>query len=480
MGLKEQVVKDIIRECIEPLLELKKGFEKQENRVDEITEDSLTEKYPSVNAVINFVKNKLTDFSNSISTVYTKVSEFEIYKKDVKTSFENLEKGVADTYATKTVVDGLKTNTEVTRTATGNVITIESSQAPLQNLKLFGKTEQNGTPTPDAPVPLVCVGDSGSFDVGVYGNNFWDMNALTIGSGGTYNTSGDTITFSGYENLINYFPFGIFVSVIPNTNYTLSFKATSLNTLYIYTDWYFGKQVGKYDVVNGKVTFNSGNHTVLFLGLYSYSTSRTGASETVSNIMLNIGIEPLPYEPCNKQSLTMPYTLRGKGDIKDEIDFARGVFIQKCVSVTGFSQVGTNTNTKTLWKKIDYNMVNDKNKTLCSHTDNYAHHPNDNVHFYVSATGATVYVPLDVDANSVEVIATLETPVEIPLTESELNDYRHLMTNKGTTTILSECEDTEITYYVNKPNAQAIGKIHTQVNEDYFKLQQAIIETGGN
>jgi hypothetical protein len=33
---------------------------------------------------------------------------------------------------------------------------------------------------------------------------------------------------------------------------------------------------------------------------------------------------------------------------------------------------------------------------------------------------------------------------------------------------------------VNKPNAQAIGSLHEQINKDYFKLQQAIISTGGN
>ena len=90
MGLKEQAVIAMIKECIQPLLELKKGFEKQENRVDEITEGLPVEKYPSVNAVINFVKNKITDFSNNLNTVYVKLSDFDVYKKDVKTSFESL------------------------------------------------------------------------------------------------------------------------------------------------------------------------------------------------------------------------------------------------------------------------------------------------------------------------------------------------------------------------------------------------------
>jgi len=70
----------------------------------------------------------------------------------------------------------------VTATATGSAITIESSQAPLQNLKLYGKTEQNGTPTPTEPKELKSVGDSGSFEVGLYGKNI--LNSLSLwGSG---------------------------------------------------------------------------------------------------------------------------------------------------------------------------------------------------------------------------------------------------------------------------------------------------------
>ena len=44
--------------------------------------------------------------------------------------------------------------------------------------KIFGKTTQNGTPTPDAPVDLVSVGDSGSIMVNVTGYN--DANSATI------------------------------------------------------------------------------------------------------------------------------------------------------------------------------------------------------------------------------------------------------------------------------------------------------------
>ncbi|MBO5680594.1 MAG: hypothetical protein J6T08_02655, partial [Lentisphaeria bacterium] len=37
-----------------------------------------------------------------------------------------------------------------------------AADAPLQGLTLFGKTTQDGTPTPEAPVPLVNAGDGGN------------------------------------------------------------------------------------------------------------------------------------------------------------------------------------------------------------------------------------------------------------------------------------------------------------------------------
>ena len=44
--------------------------------------------------------------------------------------------------------------------------------------RIFGKTTQDGTPTPDAPVELVSVGDSGSITVNVAGDN--DAQSMTI------------------------------------------------------------------------------------------------------------------------------------------------------------------------------------------------------------------------------------------------------------------------------------------------------------
>ena len=55
----------------------------------------------------------------------------------------------------------------IVQTAQGDgVITVaDSAHRPFKGLKLYGKTTQDGTPTPESPVPLVSVGDGGSIAV---------------------------------------------------------------------------------------------------------------------------------------------------------------------------------------------------------------------------------------------------------------------------------------------------------------------------
>lgn len=53
-------------------------------------------------------------------------------------------------------------------TVTGETISVNDSvEWPLQGLTLYGKSTQDGTPTPDNPIPIVSAGDSGTITVTV-------------------------------------------------------------------------------------------------------------------------------------------------------------------------------------------------------------------------------------------------------------------------------------------------------------------------
>ena len=68
-------------------------------------------------------------------------------------------------------------------TAIGSVLTLSNSlQRPLKGLRILGRTTQNGTPTPDAPVALVSPGDDGVLDVWAAGKNLIDYKKAQPGN----------------------------------------------------------------------------------------------------------------------------------------------------------------------------------------------------------------------------------------------------------------------------------------------------------
>lgn len=363
----------------------------------------------------------------------------------------------------------------ITATASGSAITIESANAPLQQLKLYGSTEQNGTPTPDAPVPLVSVGDSGSFDAWLCGKNIFDgifeqghaqhnsvaptririKNLIPISKGKKY-------TITKYNDTNNIFVFCVLSNITPKS-YPLGHQCGTVN------EWCY----------NSSYSFVATNDGVLGFMVKRKEDTTNISPTDLQDVKFQVEIgEATEYEPCNKQTLTMPYTLRKFDSATDGVDFARGVLIQRCYLATDFERYMSKENVDVYKASKPYPLV--YNIGICSHTGVYHTSDDDKTHFYIGGGAIWVYIPKDADVSNLQVLCKLETPIETPLTETELNAYRHLMTNKGTTTVLSECEDTEITYYVNKPNAQAIGSLHEQINKDYFKLQQAIITTGGS
>lgn len=69
----------------------------------------------------------------------------------------------------------------IVRTVSGESLLVQdSSDNPARGLRVFGKTTQDGTPTPDAPVPLVSVGDSENITVSVTDGTEDNVQSLTL------------------------------------------------------------------------------------------------------------------------------------------------------------------------------------------------------------------------------------------------------------------------------------------------------------
>lgn len=70
-------------------------------------------------------------------------------------------------------------------TLSGNPLMLENciGGKALKALHVYGKSTQDGTPSPDNPAPIVSAGDSGSVAVKVQGKNLWDnFKTLSLGN----------------------------------------------------------------------------------------------------------------------------------------------------------------------------------------------------------------------------------------------------------------------------------------------------------
>lgn len=84
----------------------------------------------------------------------------------------------ADAKATGDAISAVKARQNVlTGSETGNPLSVDDAfPAPLCGLTVYGKSTQDGTPSPDNPVPIVSAGDGGSLTVKVTGKNLIPTN----------------------------------------------------------------------------------------------------------------------------------------------------------------------------------------------------------------------------------------------------------------------------------------------------------------
>jgi len=221
----------------------------------------------------------------------------------------------ADAKATGDAISAVKARQNIlVGSETGNPIAVDDAfPAPLCGLTVYGRSTQDGTPTPDAPVPIVSAGDGGSVAVKVTGKNRMPPNLKN-------------------GNFVECF-------VKKNTPITLVFKGDLVsqggNILFFDEDnnqnW-FGIDKGKAE------------HHIKYpvdLTKFQYLLADM-ASE---NVCLTWNASSPDYEPYREQLLTLPtptglpgipvtsggnYTdSTGQQWVCDEVDLERGVKVQR-------------------------------------------------------------------------------------------------------------------------------------------------------
>lgn len=217
--------------------------------------------------------------------------------------------------------------------------------APLCGLTVYGKSTQDGTPSPDNPVPIVSAGDGGSVAVKVTGKNLlnipdgsWAVRGVTVtAKDGLISISG-TATSSGYA-WSNVRPFIISSVVI------LSSSITSPKVKLVSEKWGVILSQNVADKMSDVAT------RIVFMVTEGQTYNLTGIK-----VQIELGTTATTCEPYREQLLTLPtpnglpgipvtsggnYTDQsGQQWICDEVDLERGVKVQR-IDKTAFDSTKT-------------------------------------------------------------------------------------------------------------------------------------------
>lgn len=266
-----------------------------------------------------------------------------------------------------------KLHSNIVETARGEVITLsDSAEAPIQGLKIFGRTTQNGIPSPEAPAPLESTGGSGSIKVTACGRNmlpFPYANSsgtikgieYTVGEDGsvaTKGTAGDNPVFILIQDTTTdiVYPKGTyFLSGCPAggsiSTYSITLRSADKS-----------KNDSVQDTGNGALfvlTEASKLHCTIFI------KQGTNADGLVFKPMLSAGSSAMPYERKPFQFLEVPtpnglpgnpVSSDGQQWACDAVDFEKGQYIRRIKTVVfdgntigGIEPIGIN--------GISYNRV---------------------------------------------------------------------------------------------------------------------------
>lgn len=310
-------------------------------------------------------------------------------------------------------------------TATGCPISLKDSASHgLMGFKIYGKTTQNGEPSPDAPVALDSVGDDGSVDVTVCGKNLLNMLRKTeTKSGVTWIAEGSVLTISGTAA-------GLYGDImcknvrIEAGTYTVSFKnLEKLNRIELDCAYEDGtKVVAMQYVTASKPSFTFTAKERCYVSMTFVITSGTVIGNknnpTFIYAQIEAGSKITEYEPYKEQNLTIStpngltgipvdsggnYTdTSGQQWICDEVDFVSGKYVQR---------IGKN--------------------------DSYAAESISNL--YMSTTGDL--------SEGASVLYVLSDSIEHDLSAEELAQYAAMHTNYQNTTIFNDGgADMEVKY----------------------------------
>lgn len=408
-------------------------------------------------------------------------------------------------------------------TASGSVITANDATEgrPFRGLRVFGKSTQDGTPTPEAPIPIVSAGEDGSIEVKVTGKNLLTGRLYYIdysmGAGFIKNENEVSLPYAPKSETSG---IGYVIPCAPEKHYAFSVTNPNENAVVAISEYKTLEDAKNKENAIGFVVPSSaspyksvytskGNGVLVCWIAGKWTDGKTTIHECTESelLQLEIGSEATTYEPPRiPQSLTLatPNGLPGVSVSKDgnytdadgqqwvcdEIDLERGKYVQRVVieNISGGWELkpSSDISGRFLQSRLTNTFQTADKTAVCNIAsftswgtpvnDKYAFALNTKVIYFSPPKGAEITAEeLNAKLNSlsfpVVFVGELATPIERDLTPEEIAAYKALRTY-GPTTVVSNDAGAEM-------EATYVADTKTYIDNKFAALNKAVLDAVG-
>lgn len=409
----------------------------------------------------------------------------------------------------------------ILNTASDSVITADDAaeDRPFRGLRVFGKSTQDGTPTPEAPIPIVSAGEDGSIEVKVTGKNLLTGRLYYIdysmGAGFIKNENEVSLPYAPKSETSG---IGYVIPCAPEKHYAFSVTNPNENAVVAISEYKTLEDAKNKENAIGfvvpslaspykSVYTSKGNGVLVCWIAGKWTDGKTTIHECTESelLQLEIGSEATTYEPYRTpQILTLQtpnglpgvpvskdgnYTdQNGQQWVCDEIDLERGKYVQRVVieNISGGWELkpSSDISGRFLQSRLTNTFQTAAKTAVCNIAsftswglpvnDKYAFALNTKVIYFSPPKGAEITAEeLNAKLNSlsfpVVVVGELATPIERDLTPEEIAAYKALRTYGPTTVVSSDAgAGMEVTY---------VADTKAYIDKKFKELNQAIVNT---
>lgn len=418
-------------------------------------------------------------------------------------------------------------------TASGSVITADDAAEgrPFRGLRVFGKSTQDGTPTPEAPIPIVSAGEDGSIEVKVTGKNLLTGRLYYIdysmGAGFIKNQNEVSLPYAPKSETSG---IGYVIPCAPEKHYAFSVTNPNENAVVAISEYKTLEDAKNKENAIGFVAPSSaspyksvytskGNGVLVCWIAGKWTDGKTTIHECTESELLQLenGSEATTYEPYRTpQILTLQtpnglpgvpvskdgnYTdADGQQWVCDEIDLGRGKYVQRIeehilkskniTSITNSRQINSeyygieyNGCTKDFVGKFGNGVLCDKlafvkpNSNINGHEITYA--PGNGIIVFGLKKSLVPSGDLDeirnyITSNNFAFLILIDSPIEKDLTPEEITEYKKTHTNYPTTVITNDAgAHMEVSYVAD--TGIYIRNMESRLSAQLVNIQSALI-----